>query len=311
MGIPSFHDVALPGAIVPQLFPNAHLSVGGVTRALEIIAAEEFFGASLIPTVSDSRERAAVAELTAGAHIRPTYCLIPIMAEEGLSLSALDQAARARAVDSVRRLADEAREVGAPRIMVGSGPAPADAADRDTALAALRTSLEELAPVVNPDLTIVIEPLDVLIHKKQTLGYTSEAVQLVQAVAQMGDGMTLCLDTAHITLNEEDVDEAIASGEPYTSVLHFCNAIQVLDHPMYGDHHPPLGAPGYLDVPEIARIMAGAARVGLLAESRNTEVCLEQFNYDVDDWDAGIRIMRSGREALEQAWALAAAVPEV
>lgn len=305
MGSLSFQDVALPGAIVTQLFPNAHLSVGGVTRALETIAAEEYFGASLIPPVSDAGERAAVAEFTAEVRLRPTYCLIPIMGDLGLSLSALDEGARAQAVDSVRRLADDAREAGAPRIMVGSGPAPASAADRQAALTALRTSFEELAPVVAPDLTIVIEPLDVLIHKKQTLGYTSEAVEFSKAVAKTGDIMTLCLDTAHITLNDEDVDEAIAAGEPYSSVLHFCNAIQVQGHPMYGDHHPALGAPGYLDVPEIARIMVGAVRSGLLAEGRNTEVCVEEFNYDVDDWDAGIRIMRAGRTALEDAWGIA------
>ena len=308
MSATAFADVNLPGAIVPQLFPLAHEQVGGVIRALQTIADEEFFGAVLLLPIADAAEREDAAALAAERGLRLTYCLIPPMSEAGLSLSASDPAARAEAVDHVRRIANEALEAGVLRLFAGSGPAPAEPAERATSLATLRLSFDELAPALTPDQMFVIEPLDVLIHKKQALGYTPEAVDLANHFntgSRDVDLITLCLDTAHMTLNGEDVPEAIATALDCTSVLHFCNAIQVPGHPMYGDHHPALGAPGYLDVPEIGRLMAAAVDRGLLTPERRTEVVVEQFNYDRDDWDAGIRIMRTGRAALEEGWRLA------
>ncbi len=308
MAATAFADVNLPGAIVPQLFPLAHEQVGGTIRALRTIADEEFFGAVLLLPITDAAERKDAAVFAAEQGIRLTYCLIPPMSEAGLSLSASDPEARAQAVDHVRRIADEALEADVRRLFVGSGPAPVDPVERATALETLRVSIHELEPALTPDQSFVFEPLDVLIHKKQALGYTPEAVALANHFntgSRDIDLISLCLDTAHMTLNGEDVPEAITTALDCTSVLHFCNAIQVPGHAMYGDHHPALGAPGYLDVPEIGRLMAAAVDRGLLTPERRTEVVVEQFNYDRDDWDAGIAIMRTGRAALEEGWRLA------
>lgn len=297
-----------PGAIVTQLWPAAPEEAGGTIRALEAIRGEDFFEAAMIAPVPDAGERRDVGAMVADGGPTLTYCLIPVMGEKGWNLSTGDGALRRRSVDSVLGLLDEAREVGAGAVMVGSGPAPSEPAERTAALGRLTESFDELcAAAATAGLQVVIEPLDVLVHKKQTLGYTPEAVALAQAMARHGAAMSLCLDTSHMTLNGEDIVDCLALAGSYADTLHFCNCVTDPGHPLYGDHHPPLGAPGYLDVPEMARLMAAAVRIGFFTPERRIEVCVEVFNHNAGDFEAGRAIMRAGRSALERAWAQAAA----
>lgn len=206
-------------------------------------------------------------------------------------------------MDAVRARFDEARQAGAVAVMVGPGPAPAVEADRLRALGHLTDSMAALCAAA-PDLRVMIEPLDVHVHKKQTLGYTTEAVAMAQALADAPGRLALCLDTAHMTLNGEDLVASLELAAPYASTVHFCNCVTDPAEPLYGDHHPPLGAPGVLDVTAMGALMAAATRIGLFTPGRRCEVMLEQFNHDVDDVEAGRSVMRTGREALEEAWAL-------
>lgn len=295
---------ARPGVIVTQIFPAADAERGGTVAALDTIAAEDFFEAVMVAPVRDVGERRDVAALTAGGPTL-TYCLIPPMADAGLSLSSLDEGLRRRSVDAVLALLDEALEVGARRVMVGSGPAPSGEEARTRALAQLTVSLDEAcAAAAARDMRVVIEPLDVAIHKKQTLGYTPEAIDLAHAMARHEGAFALCLDTSHMTLNAEDIVACVEQAGPLADTLHFCNCVTDPTEPLYGDHHPPLGPPGYLDVPEMARLMREAVRVGFLGPDRRIEVVVEELNRP-GDVATGVSIMRAGREALEAAWELA------
>lgn len=301
----SLHQVARPGAILSQLWPDADQHPGESLRGFQAVAEEDFFEAVLASPISDAGERREVAALCNAEGISYTYGMIPLIAAEGLSLATPDERLRARSVDAIKRRCDHAREAGAIAIMVSPGPAPASEPERQEALALLTDSLQALCQAA-PDLRVMIEPLDVTVHKKQALGYTPEAIELARAV-QSGPGQfALCLDTAHIALNGEDVAAALTQGSPYASTWHFCNAVLDPDKPMYGDNHPPLGGDGYLDLDGMVDLLALGAEIGFFGDQR-PEVMIEQFNYDVDDFEAGRQIMREAISNLTTAWQRVAA----
>ena len=263
----ALNTVARPGAILSQLWPPADQQPGLSLRGLTAVADEDFFEAVLASPISDAGERREIAALVADKGIHLTYGMIPLITAQGLSLATSDADLRARSVVAIQQRCDEAREAGAMAIMVSPGPAPASEAERQEALALLTDSLKALCAAA-PDLRVMIEPLDVTVHKKQALGYTPEAIALAEDV-RSGPGQFAGLD-------------------------------------MYGDHHPPLGAPGFLDVPMMADLMAVGREIGFLGE-RRPELMIEQFNYDRDDFDAGLAIMRLARQNLTTAWELATA----
>ena len=301
----ALNTVARPGAILSQLWPPADQQPGLSLRGLTAVADEDFFEAVLASPISDAGERREIAALVADKGIHLTYGMIPLITAQGLSLATSDADLRARSVVAIQQRCDEAREAGAMAIMVSPGPAPASEAERQEALALLTDSLKALCAAA-PDLRVMIEPLDVTVHKKQALGYTPEAIALAEDVRSGPGQFALCLETAHIALNGEDVAAALAMGSELASTWHFCNAVTTPGLDMYGDHHPPLGAPGFLDVPMMADLMAVGREIGFLGE-RRPELMIEQFNYDRDDFDAGLAIMRLARQNLTTAWELATA----
>lgn len=296
----SLHQVARPGAILSQLWPDADKHPGESLRGFQAVAEEDFFEAVLASPIADVGERREVAALCTAEGISYTYGMIPLIAAEGLSLGTPDAALRARSIDVIKRRCEHAREAGAIGIMVSPGPAPESEAERQQSLALLADSLRALCEAA-PDLRVMIEPLDVAVHKKQALGYTPEAVKLAKAV-QSGPGQfALCLDTSHIALNGEDVAAALSEGSPFASTWHFCNAVIDPNKPMYGDNHPPLGGDGFLDLSGMTDLMALGVDIGFFGEQR-PEVMIEEFNYAVDDFEAGRAIMREAIESLTTAW---------
>src|SRR5690606_4077100 len=176
-----------------------------------------------------------------------------------LSLSSLDETNRLRACEVVAEQVHAAVEAGAHALCVISGPRPADTAARPEALAALEDSLVRVcraAQSAAPDLEIIIEPLDHSAHKRNTLGSTTEAVAICRRLAVQGLVLKLCLDTAHLILNEESPVEAVMQARDHVAEFHFCNCCTDPNHPLFGDRHLPFGPPGVVDERQIGAWMA-------------------------------------------------------
>jgi len=260
------HDVALPGVTISGIWPEAHQTPGATLEGLRILERFPFFRCAHILDVPDPKERAAIARWARVNRVALTYCLTFIMYREGLDPSAEDEALRRRAVSRLVEGVREAAECGAVCAQLISGPAPANESDRPAALARLQRSLMEIAGESRKHTAIplAIEPLDIRFHKRKALGSTSEAVELARAVRREHANFTLCLDTAHMILNEEDPAAMLAPARGCFDELHLCNCITVPGHPFYGDHHVPFGPPGRLD-PELGgRVLAAAVRSGFL-----------------------------------------------
>lgn len=128
----------------------------------------------------------------------------------------------------------------------------------------------------DPGLVILIEPMDVRAHKKGVLGYTAEAVALIDQARRACPNVGLIVDTAHAALNHESPEEALSLACRVAYEWHLCNCVTIQGHPLYGDHHLPYGPPGWLDTRRMATLLSAARRCGFLAPERSARVFMER-----------------------------------
>ncbi|TVR05100.1 MAG: hypothetical protein EA403_03565 [Spirochaetaceae bacterium] len=257
-----------PGVMISQTWPLACDAEGVTLTALRHVVDDGFFRAVQTVHVAASAERRDIAALVQETGLRYTYTLSRLQNRHGLNLSAPNRDERMKAVKSVEALLDDAREAGAHRVCVVSGPGPANIRERPGALESLKESLIHLAETasVPPGIELLIEPLDYMADKKQTLGTVNEGFALCEAVETAGHRLGLCVDTAHMVLNGERIvgrniqDQsgvAPACDSPNPAVrfvreFHFCNAVLEPQHPLFGDRHLRFGAPGAIAIGDLA-----------------------------------------------------------
>jgi sugar phosphate isomerase/epimerase len=196
---------------------------------------------------------------------------------------------------------DDAAESGAQSITVVSGSRPEDPSARLEALGGLEETMTKIGEAASRrgDLGIVIEPLDYEAHKRATLGSTDEAMELCRRLESAGLELNLCIDTAHLILNEEDVAEAVEKARPRMVDFHFCNAVTDRSHSLFGDRHLPFGSPGVVDVERIAGLMTAFARSGFMSKTGRPRIFCEVMTQD--DW-APMQVVAHCEEILEKAW---------
>jgi sugar phosphate isomerase/epimerase len=309
MNIPSVHpvsfalaQVAQPGVVISNAWPQSRATAGETARAIETVLRDfPFFEAYQTVDIPTAAERRAVRELL-GARGRPhTYTLTRVLGEQKLNLSSLDPVNRQRAIATIIAQFDCAQEAGANAIGLISGPRPADPAQRTEALRALEDSLAQLAAALAPHrgLQLIIEPLDYEAHKRNTLGSTPEAVALCRRLAERNLPVALCLDTSHLLLNGEDTIAAVAEARDFIAEFHFCNPVLDRASPLFGDQHLPFGAPGALDIAEIAALLSDLHRIGYLSPATRPRVYCEVLPAAAM---SGVDVVAHCQDALLSAW---------
>ena len=294
-------DIATVGVMISQASPRSRETEGQTLAALETALALGFFQAYQTVEVPFAAERRAIAQILRQQGLPLTCCYARVLNESGLSLSAADAALRERSVSTILSLLDDARELGADTVHVLSGPAPADEADRLDGLSRLAESMREIcrAAAQPPALEVIVEPMDIRIHKKGCLGTTAEAVALVEQVRRDQPNVALVVDTAHMKLNGEDVVASLRSAKHCVVQLHFCNCVTEPAHSLYGDRHIPFGPPGWLDVQGIAAILAAGRDMEFLNPQARPGVFCEVYNHDAPVAEAIDYVRRTLRDAAE------------
>ena len=298
-----------PGVMLSQVSPTSQQTEGRTLELVEIARDDPFFEGVQIVDVSFPDERERIGALVREAGIGLTYCITRVLGRNGWNLSALSDQERRAAVDGARRCLDDARQTAARYVHLVSGPAPPEEADRIKALEGLKESIAALCEAARqePRLDVIIEPLDVRAHKKATLGFTTEAIDLMRSVQRTADNIGLCLDTAHVTLNGEDPVESLTESMDWLREFHFCNCVDDPEHELYGDRHLPFGEPGVFTVDAVAAVMRGAVEARFFTPERRPRVFCEVLN--AEDRPAG-EIIQHCRQTLESAWSAMAAQRE-
>lgn len=297
---PHLPEVAHPGITISGIWPDAWKTRGATLEGLRKVEQYPFFRSAHILDVPHPGERSDIGRWVRDQHIALTYCLTIIMYREGLDLSAQDEAARRHAVSRLVEGMREAAECGAVCAQLISGPAPATEEERPAKLALLERSLSEIAVEAgrHSPVPLAIEPLDVRFHKRRSLGFTDEAVRLTKNVRRAQPNFTLCLDTAHMILNDEDPAAMLNEARGHYDELHLCNCVTVPGHEFHGDHHVPFGPPGRLDSAAAGRVLAAAYRTGFLSRQSPGRVTGEILRRT----ETPDQVMSHVQEFLSAAW---------
>ena len=256
------------GVMISQIEPESRKVEKKTFQVIEEVTKDNFFHALQTVEIPFSRERKEVAALIKDRSLELTYCLARILNESGGNLSSLDPSVRKGSVGTILEQLDSALETGAKRIVLISGKAPEEKGNRIDALEALYSSLIEIAEKMDKRkvfLPIVLEPLDTEAHKNQTLGYVNEGIDLVTKLnSDIGaEQFSLCLDTAHMLLNGENIYDFSKIHLEGVSEFHFCNPVLDKENKFYGDNHIPFGKPGVLTGEEAAKVYQALQKGGI------------------------------------------------
>ena len=297
----SISEVSKPGIMISQTWPKSREVEGQTLDAIEKALDVSYFKTFQTVDIPYSNERKMIAELLGSQNLPLNYCVARVLNENKLNLSDMDRINRKKSVDHLIGCIDDARETGAEAFTLISGPKPLDLKKRSQALGHLKDSLAQLCEEAkkSPSIKIIIEPLDLIVHKKNTLGTTEEAVNICHDLQQEGLDLWLCIDTAHAMLNDEDPIEALTLSLPYTAEFHFCNCVTDPSNQLYGDYHIPFGEPGILDVSGITKMMEKMLDLGYLNTTDQKPIMCEVLKREQDD---SMELLNYCKNIQLQAW---------
>lgn len=297
-------EVATPGLMLSNAWPVSRETEGATEAAIhEALRETDFFEALQIVDVPYPEERKRIAAFLAESNIPMTYTLTRYLAKAGVSLGDPDPEVRRRGCTEAIAKVREAAELGATTVGFVSGARAEDPALRPAALEALGESLTAIARAAAEigGVTVIVEPLDVDAHKKFILGTAEEAVDLCRSAHEQGAPLKLCLDTAHMVLNGEDVPDAVRIADGFVDEFHFCNCVLDKAHPEFGDRHLPFGPPGEVDTQVIGEWMAELYAMGFFGAERPKVFCEVLPHHGMTSID----VVRHCRQSLEAGWAIA------
>jgi hydroxypyruvate isomerase len=274
---------------------------GAIAAAVDRVAGEGFYLGIEIADVADPEDRKNIGRIVHGRSIRLTYWTSMILNDEKLNLSALDENLRKKTALRIKQELPAAAECGATGFAVLSGPDPGPV-NRAAATEQLCRSLGELADALKayPGMRLLLEPLDREAHKNALVGPTGEAAALVRRVRQVHPEFGLSWDTAHVALCGEDILDSIKTFCPCIAQIHLANAVLDRTNPQFGDHHMPIGKPGFLNSKVIAALFRQAAEIGLFGKNKPGVSVEVRTAQQTDPWEneAGCR------RVLQVAWEL-------
>jgi sugar phosphate isomerase/epimerase len=295
------HSYMRVGIVHFMAFPD--ISVGPeLINSLKRIAEDEFFGGIEITAVPND-SRADIAKLLEASKLVVGYGAQPILLTEKLDLNSLDPQHREAAVSRVKSAVDEAYLLGASKLAVLSGPAPATD-KREEALKLLADSLVQICEYAESkgSLGITLEVFDGDIDKKCLIGPTGDGVQVAAEVRKNYPSFGLMVDLSHLPLLKESADYALRTAKDCLVHIHIGNClISDKSHPAYGDKHPPFGLAGSEnDVDELRLFLKALLDIGYIGEGKQNMVAFEVKPLSGESSEA---VISNAKRTLMEAWA--------
>ena len=269
----------IPGYMISQGYPDRRPIHMGTYHAVAEIESEKFFGAVQSLEVYEKDERIRIYDFLCEHQIELTYCLARDMGEHGLNLSSLDENLRKKSVDYVISRIESAKEIGSKAIQLVSGKYPGDEYRFD-ALEQLKRSLSDIVFEYkkHSNIEVLIEPLDYFCDKKGSLGTIPEALHMCESIP----GLNVCLDTAHMLLNGENIVYMSNLASGYSPEFHFCNAILDKGNELFGDKHIPVWMKGDMDEQKVFSTTEELKKSGFWHSERKKRVFFEMYGPSTD-----------------------------
>lgn len=290
------HAYMRPGIVLCVAFPEAERSGDALVRAIEAVAADDYFTVVEVRYAPDDAARRRLIDVLRASHLGVIYEAHPRLHALALDLNSSDDALRSRAIEVCERAIDEAIDIGAERINLVSGRDPgADRRERgaDALVDSLYTLCEYAAGHGAPILALEPYPRGA---NGYLVGPSVEAIALVRLAREVYPAFSLTLDTATMSLLHEDMDAVFAAAMPYLGQVHLANAT-VAD----GNNALPFGAPGGVyDTPQVAEALLSLFRAGFLGANRQPPVL---FRVAPRDFEQAAWVIAGAKRTLSAAWA--------
>ena len=274
----------------------------GKLFTLKKLLCDTTFDAIEVGHFADPAVRAQAVAMVRTAHLETVaYGGQGILLGSGLSINALDEQDRTRAVTALKEGIDEAYEFGASLFAFLAGRYETESVERS--MQALMRSIRELSAYTaeRGGMGIEIEVFDYDIDKCSLIGPIDRVTRLAEELCPELPNFSIQVDSSHIPLLRESIRESIT---PIASVLrhaHIGNAVmRDTSSPAYGDLHPRFGYPhGENDTEQLAEYLRVLLDVGFLNERDRPLVSFEVKPQPGEDPDL---VLANAKRTLRQAW---------
>ena len=300
----SLHHYMKVGTIHHVSFPFGGGDESQKLVTLKKLLTDGFFDAIEVGHFYDPLVRLQAIGMLRAAHVEAiAFGGQGITLGAGLNVNDLDEAKRSKAVRALKEGIDEAYEFGASYFAFLAGKYAEETVDQS--YQALIASTRELCAYAGQKggMGIEIEVFDFDIEKRSLIGPVNRVVRLAQDICPQFGNFSIQIDSSHIPLLHETIEQSVLPVQPYLRHAHMGNAVmRDPSLPGYGDNHPRFGYPhSENDTRELASYLRTLLECGFLNETDRPIVSFEVKPQGGEDPDL---VLAGAKRTLMDAWRL-------
>ncbi len=302
--ISSLHNYMKVGTIHHVSYPATGTDELQKLSTLKKLLCDEYFDAIEVGHFSDPFIRLQAVNMIRTAHLEEiAYGGQGITLSAGLNVNDLDEDKRMLAVQALKEGIDEAYEFGASYFAFLAGRFRIETLEQS--FQALVASIRELCTYAKDkgNLGLEIEVFDHDIEKRSLIGPVGRVKRLAETICPEFDNFSIQIDSSHIPLLHETIDESVLPIKKYLRHVHMGNAVmRDASFPSYGDNHPRFGFPeSENDTKELAEYLQTLLNIGFLNTATRPLVSFEVKPQIGEDPDL---VLANAKRTLNQAWRL-------
>jgi sugar phosphate isomerase/epimerase len=288
-----------------MIFPETLTGSGPVLETISKIVNDDFFSMVEVGHINDLEARKRVADLVAASHIRVAFGAQPTILTRKLDLNSFDETKRREAIAALKSQMDEAKEIGARRFTVLSGPDPGADKRADAEKLLVKSLMELCSYGRDSGIDVTLETFDRTVEKKSLIGPSEEAAMVAASVKKEFPAFGLMYDMGHAPLLEEDPAKSLQLLKDYLVHVHVGNCVKKPGLSAYGDQHPRFGFPGgENDVPQLGRFLHALFDVGYLTSTPREVSPVVGFELKPTPNEKPEAIIANGKRTWRKAWSL-------
>ena len=285
--------------------PDTMAGSGPILESVARIVNDDFFSMIEIGHIEDPATLKQVAEMIATSHVRVAFGAQSTLLMKKLDLNSFDADKRKEALAVMRQRMDEARELGANRFAVMSGPDPGEGR-RPAAKELLIQSLQELCAYGKErGIGVTLESFDRTIEKKSLIGPSDEALKISQTMRKDYSDFGLMYDMGHAPLLDEDPAVALRLLKDHLAHVHIGNCVKKPGLTAYGDQHPRFGMTGgENDVPQLVYFLHALVDVGYIPSKPREVSPIIGFELKPVQGENPEAVIANGKRTWKKAWSM-------
>jgi sugar phosphate isomerase/epimerase len=299
--IESMYKFMKVGLLHFMAFPSTAKGEGPILETIKKIAQDDYFNAIEITSIKDAEIRNQVKKMLDASYMTVAYGAQPQLLGAQLNINSTNEEERAKAINFLIPLIDEAYEMGAVGFAFLSGKYEEN--KKEEAYQALIKSTRELCSYAKSkgNIKVVHEIFDYDVDKKSLVGPAELAKRYAEEITKEFSNFGLMVDLSHIPLIRETVEQAILPIKEYIVHAHMGNCVvKDTNLPAYGDLHPRFGFPGgENEVNELVKYLKVLLEIGFLNEKNPPIVSFEVKPYGDEDPDI---LIANSKRVLNLAW---------